>query len=146
MNKDDIKLKIDQLNSKIKDLSDKTKDIFDSVKIIGLEAQDKIDDSIKETKGNINALKENYKLLSEKTKNKISSEILKIQMNLESAKTEIASKKDLHDKEKFEKYIEDIIEYSNVCVNISMLAAEEAKLAKLEAIKAQIEYDKKYKE
>ena len=67
-------------------------------------------------------------------------------MNLESAKTEIASKKELHDKEKFEKYIEDIIEYSNVCVNISMLAAEEAKLAKLEAIKAQIEYDKKYKE
>ena len=48
--------------------------------------------------------------------------------------------------EKLEKYIEEMLEYSESCITLSELATEEAKLAKLEAIKAQKEYEKKYGE
>ena len=48
------------------------------------------------------------------------------------------------EKEKLEKYIEDMIEYAEACVILSELAAEEAKLARLEVIEAQAEYEEKY--
>lgn len=44
------------------------------------------------------------------------------------------------------KYIDDMVEYAESCVILSALALEEAKLAKLEAIEVQDEYDEKYGE
>ena len=44
------------------------------------------------------------------------------------------------------KYIDETVEYAEACVILSQLAAEEAKLAKIEAILAQDEYDEKYGE
>ena len=43
-----------------------------------------------------------------------------------------------------ENYIEDVTEYASACIELSILAAEEAKHATLEAIAAQQEYDEKY--
>ena len=42
--------------------------------------------------------------------------------------------------------IDDMVEYAESCVILSALALEEAKLAKLEAIEAQTDYDDKYGE
>ena len=39
-----------------------------------------------------------------------------------------------------------VTEYASACIELSILAAEEAKLAKLEAIKAEEEYNEKYGE
>ena len=144
MNKEEMKAKIDALNAKMKDLGEKTKDAVDTVKIKGMYAKDKIDEMASETKSNINAAKENFRVFSEKAKSKASSELLKAQMNIDVAKEELAAKKEAYDKASLENYIEEVIEYASACAELSILAAEEAKLATLEAVQAQNEYDEKY--
>ena len=144
MNKEEMKAKIDELNEKMKDLGEKTKDSIDTAKIKSMYAKDKIDEMASESKSNLNALKENFRILSEKAKGKASSELLKAQMNIDVAKEELAAKKEAHDKASLENYIEDVTEYASACIELSILAAEEAKHATLEAIAAQQEYDEKY--
>lgn len=144
MNKEEMKEKMDMLKEKMKDLGEKTKDGIDTAKIMGMYTKDKIDVAIDETKSNVNAMKENYRIFSEKAKGKASSELLKAQMNIDVAKKDLAEKKTAHDKASLEKYIEDTTEYASACIELSLLAAEEAKLAVLEAAAAQKEYDEKY--
>lgn len=144
MNKEEMKAKIDELNEKMKDLGEKTKDSIDTAKIKSMYAKDKIDEMASESKSNLNALKENFRIFSEKAKGKASSELLKAQMNIDVAKEELAAKKEAHDKASLENYIEDVTEYASACIELSILAAEEAKHATLEAIAAQQEYDEKY--
>ena len=144
MNREDLKNKMESLNAKMKDLSDKTKDSIDTIKIKGMYTKDKVDEMVSNTKGNIATMKENYRIFSEKAKSKASSELLKAQMNIDVAKEELAAKKAAHDKASLESYIEDVTEYATACVELSLLAAEEAKLAALEAVAAQQEYDEKY--
>lgn len=144
MNKEEINAKFAELNAKMQELGEKTKDAIDTVKIKGMYAKDKIDEMVSETKGNVNSMKENYNIFSQKVKSKASSELLKAQMNIEVAKEELQTKKDAHDKASLEKYIEEVTEYASACTELSLLAAEEAKLATLEAISAQHEYDEKY--
>ena len=144
MNKEEMKAKMDALNAKMKDLGEKTKDAVDTAKIKGMYAKDKIDEMASETKSNINAAKENFRVFSEKAKSKASSELLKAQMNIDVAKEELAAKKEAYDKASLENYIEEVIEYASACAELSILAAEEAKLATLEAVQAQNEYDEKY--
>ena len=144
MNKEEMKAKIDELNEKMKDLGEKTKDSIDTAKIKSMYAKDKIDEMASESKSNLNALKENFRIFSEKAKGKASSELLKAQMNIDVAKEELAAKKEAHDKASLENYIEDVTEYASACIELSILAAEEAKHATLEAIEVQQEYDEKY--
>ena len=144
MNKEEMKAKMDELNEKMKDLGEKTKDSIDTAKIKSMYAKDKIDEMASESKSNLNALKENFRIFSEKAKGKASSELLKAQMNIDVAKEELAAKKEAHDKASLENYIEDVTEYASACIELSILAAEEAKHATLEAIAAQQEYDEKY--
>ena len=144
MNKEEMKEKMDVLKEKMKDLGEKTRDGIDTAKIMGMYTKDKIDVAIDETKSNVNAMKENYRIFSEKAKGKASSELLKAQMNIDVAKKELAEKKAAHDKASLEKYIEDTTEYASACIELSLLAAVEAKLAVLEVIAAQKDYDEKY--
>ena len=146
MNKEEMNTKMSELNQKIKSLSEKAKDSVDTAVIVGLEAKDKVNSALKETKGSVNALKENYRIFSERAKGKASAELLKARLNFDSAKAEMEARKEIRDKEKLEKYIDDMVEYAESCVILSALALEEAKLAKLEAIEAQTEYDEKYGE
>lgn len=144
MNKEEMNAKIAELNAKMKDLGEKTKDTIDTAKIKGLYAKDKIDEMVSETKSSVNAMKENYRVFSEKAKGKASAELLKAQMNIDVAKKDLEAKKEAHDKAKFEEYIQDMTEYATACAELSILAAEEAKLATLETLAAQKEYEEKY--
>lgn len=141
-----MKEKIAELSEKMKGLEDKAKDSIESAQIAGLYAKDKVDVAINETKSSANALKENFRIFSEKVKGKASSELIKAQMNIDVAKKELEAKKEEHDKTKLAEYIEDMVEYASACVELSLLAAEEAKLATLEAAGAQAEYDELYGE
>ena len=67
-------------------------------------------------------------------------------MNFKVAKENIQERKEARDKEKLSKYIDDELEYAEQSVALALLAAEEAKLAFLEAVDAQREYDEKYGE
>ena len=144
MNKEELDKKIAELKEKMNGLGDKANDAVDAAKLSGMYAKDKIDEEVLKTKGDVNALKESCRILADKTKSKISSELLKGQMNLDVAKEKLAEMKKEHDKAKMEEYINDVIEYADACVELSILAAEEAKLATLEAIAAEVEYEELY--
>lgn len=146
MNKEEMRAKMDELNAKLKVLGEKAKDSWDTAYIVGLEAKDKATAALEESKSSLKALEENYRLFSERAKSKASSELLKAQMNMNVAKEEREAKKAAKDKADLEKYIDETVEYAEACVILSQLAAEEAKLAKIEAILAQDEYDEKYGE
>ena len=74
----------------------------------------------------------------------VASKLLEAQMNIEAAKKQVDEKKAEYDKENFENYIKTKIEYADALVNLSKLTAEEAKLAYLEVLKDQKEYEEKY--
>ena len=89
-------------------------------------------------------MKENYNTYAESAQNMVASKLLEAQMNIEAAKKQVDEKKAEYDKENFENYIKTKIEYADALVNLSKLTAEEAKLAYLEALKDQKEYEEKY--
>ena len=138
--------KMENLSKKMKELNEKIKDSAETVAIVGLEAKDKLDEKIEDTKSNVEALKENYRIASDKSKSKISSELLKARLNIDVAKETIQDRKEARDKENLSYYIDNELEYAGDCIALSLLAAEEAKLAFLEAVEAQREYDEKYNE
>ena len=139
-----MKEKMEQLNAKMKELEEKAKDALDTAKIQGMYTKDKIDEMVLEAKSQVNAMKENYVILSERVKGKASSELLKAQMNIDVAKKELAEKKLEHDKNSLASYIDEVMEYASACLELSSLAKEEARLATLEAIAAEKEYEEKY--
>ncbi len=75
---------------------------------------------------------------------KINNKFMKILLILYK-KEENVSKK-LTYSEKLSRYIDNQLEYAEQSVALALLAAEEAKLAFLEAAEAQKEYDEKYRE
>ena len=132
------------LKEKIAEFNDAVKDTADTVQIIGLGALDIIKEKAEEAKSTINAMKENYNTYAESAQNMVASKLLEAQMNIEAAKKQVDEKKAEYDKENFENYIKTKIEYADALVNLSKLTAEEAKLAYLEALKDQKEYEEKY--
>ncbi len=146
MNKEERKQKMDEFNEKMKELNAKIKDSTDILVLEGMEAKDVLGKKLKDAQSSLEATKEQCRIMGEKGKGKISSELIKAQMNLNVAKENIEKKKELHDKEKLAKYIDDKLEYAEQSVALSLLAAKEAKVAFLEALDAQMEYDEKYGE
>lgn len=146
MDKEEIEKKMEELRDKMKGLEGKAEDATETAQIVGMYAKDKVDEVLAQVKSNINALKENYIIFSERAKGRASSELLKAQMNFDAAKKDLEEKKAAHDKEKLAEYIEETIDYASACIELSNLAEQEAKLALLEATKAQAEYEEKYAE
>lgn len=146
MNKDERQQKIDEFNKSMKEFGDKVKDYTDTVAISGMYAKDAIDAKIDDAKSGLAVAKENARIISERGKSKFSSALIKAQMELNVAKENIAEKKEARDKEKLSKYIDDELEYAESSLQLAFLAAQEAKLAFLEAVAAQKEYDEKYGE
>ncbi len=136
---------IKMLKEKIAEFNDAVKDTADTVQILGLGALDIIKEKAEEAKSTINAMKENYNTYAQTAQNLVSSKLLEAQMNIEAAKKIVDEKKEEFDKDNSEKYIKAKIEYADALVNLSKLTAEEAKLAYLEALEAQKEFEEKYK-
>ena len=64
--------------------------------------------------------------------------------HFDNARAKLDVKKDARDQKKLDKYIEDRIDYAAECMADAILALDEAKVAYLEALDAQIEYEEKY--
>ena len=141
---DKIKNKINEINDDLKKISDKIKDSADTVAISGMYAKDELDEKISDAKGNLESIKENARINSEKRKGKISSHLLKAQMDLKEAKKEMEERKEARDRAKLEKYIENRLDYAGDSIEIALMAAGEAKVAFLEALEASLEYDELY--
>lgn len=146
MNKEEMNNKIEDLKVKMNKLNDEIKDASDTLQLKGMYAKDELNEKSDEAKSNLEAAKENYRIYSERAKSKLSSKLLEAQLNIEVAKENISAKKEIHDREELEKYINDTLEYATNCVALAVYAADEAKLAFLEAAEAQAEHDEKYGE
>lgn len=146
MDKKERKEKMDEINKKMKELNAKIKDSTDTVIIAGMEAKDVLSEKMKDAKSNLEATKEQCRITGERGKGKISRELLKAQMNFNAAKENIEQRKEIHEKEKLSKYIDAELEYAEQSIVLALLAAQEAKVAFLEAVEAQQEYDEKYGE
>ena len=146
MTKEERKQKMEEFNEKMKKLNSKIKDGTDTAIIVGMEAKDTLSAKMEDAKSGLEAAKEQCRIASERGKGKISSELLKAQMNFKVAKENIQERKEARDKEKLSKYIDNQLEYAEQSVTLALLAAEEAKVAFLEAVEAQQEYDEKYGE
>lgn len=140
----DRKEKLEELKDNIDTIGDKVKDTAETIQIKGMYKKDDIDAKLKDAKGSLEAAKQNTKRVHERGKSKLSSEMLKLQMNFEETKKNLADKKEEKNKEKLEKYIDDKIEYSEDCIAAAILAAKEAKVAFLEALDAELDYEEKY--
>ena len=102
-------------------------------------AKDELDAKIEDAKSSLEATKENARLTSEKAKGKLASYLLKTQMEMKEAKKE-------KDKAKLQKYIDDRLDFAKDSLTLALMDAKEAKLAFLEALEAQTEYDELYGE
>ncbi len=146
MNKEERNEKMNEFNEKMKELNAKIKDTTETAILEGMEAKDVLSEKVKDAKSGLEAAKEQCRIIGEKGKGKISSELLKAQMNFKVAKENIENKMEARNKEKLSKYIDSQLEYAEQSVAFALLAANEAKLAFLEALEAQQEYNEKYGE
>ena len=69
-----------------------------------MEAKDVLDEKMKDAQSGLEAAKEQCRIAREKGKSKISSELLKAQMNFKVAKENMQERKEARDKEKLSKY------------------------------------------
>lgn len=146
MSNEEIQKELNELNKKMNELNAKMKDASDTVKIAGLETKDVLDEKVSEAKGNIAASQENVRLAKEKGKSKVSSRLLKAQMDFKEMKKGISDKKIEHNKQKAQKDIEETLEYAETCADLAVYAGQEAVLAFLEAARKEIDYQEEYGE
>ena len=145
MKEKEMKEKLKKINKEFDEVNKHLKEATETTVLECMYAKDDVDKKIDETKKNIEAAKENIKRKQQETHEKFSSHITKIQDDINDLKSKLEEKKELKDKEKLEKYIDDRLEYSSSCISLAVLAIGEAKLSFLEAIEAQEEYDELYK-
>lgn len=146
MDKKEIQEKMNEMNEKMKEINAKIQDASDTVKIVGLETKDVLDKKIDDAKSSLAATRENARIAGERGKSKISSELLRAQMNLSELKKNLNEKIETYNKEKAAKDIEDTLSYAAACADLAALAGEEAVLAFLEAAEKKVAYDKQYGE
>ena len=85
MGKEERKQKIEELSKKMKEVNLKIKEGTDTVIVAGMEAKDVLDEKMKDAQSGLEAAKEQCRIATEKGKSKISSELLKAQMNFKVA-------------------------------------------------------------
>ena len=106
--------------------------------------KDDIEEKRKKTAENLNEAEKEIKKINQKGKENVQKDISKIKNNLKEMKEKISLRKEDRNKEKLEKHIEDELEYARYALSIAIIAAGEAKLAFLEAVDSQLEYDELY--
>lgn len=144
MNKDEMKKRMADFSAKMQEINSKVKDAADTAVLTGMEAKDIADKKMEDAKSDLIAAKEQYRIVSERAKSKVSSELLRAQMSIDAAKENIEQRKEAHDKEKLARYISDMLEYSEMAAALAVVAADESQVALLEALDAKAEYDAKY--
>lgn len=144
MKEKEIKEKLKKINAEFDEVNKHLKDATETTILECMYAKDEVDKKIDETKKNIDEAKENIKRKQNESKEKFSKHLSKFQDDINDLKSKLDEKRDLKDKEKLEKYIDDRLEYSSSCISLALLAINEAKLSFLESIEAQEEYDELY--
>ena len=138
--------KIAKINQKIDELQEKATQNAALIDEKRNATKEQVEAEIDNARGHVEDAKERVDANVESVKTAAAAEVSKIQAKIDEAKQKIADKKEAIDREHFEAYIEDTLDYADSCVEVALFAIEEAKLAALEAVAAQIEFDEKYGE
>ena len=138
--------KIAELNKKIDALQEKAADNAAIIDAKRAASKEQLDSEIAKAKGNVEEAKAKLDTKVDDAKTAAAAEVSRIHAKIDVAKQKIADKKEAIDRKRFEMYIDDVIAYAGSCIDVAIFAAEEAQLATLEAISAQIEFAEKYGE
>lgn len=146
MDKEEFKMRMEELGNKMKELGENLKDVSETAYLKALDARDDIGKVMSDAQSSLSAATENATMFFERSKTKISSELIKAQMNIKVAQEEMAAKKYAKDKAKLEEYIKDNMEYAETCQVLAKQLIEESKLAIIEAAAASKEYEENYQD
>ena len=136
--------KIAKLNEKIDALQEKMTINAAAMEEKRNATKEQIDADIDTACKNVEATKEHIEDSADKAKTVAAEEVGKVRAGIEAAKQKITDRKEAIDQARLERYIDDVVDYAASCLETAALAIGEAKLATLEAIAAQMEYDEKY--
>ena len=138
--------RFDKLNAKMEELTKEVYETTEAIKARDDAREAKINENIEKAKAKSDEIKANIKTRTDSIAAKGNENLNKLRQSFEDTKAKIMEKKEIHDKEKLEKYIDNQLDYVDQCVELSLLLQAEAKLAFLEAVSAEIEYKEKYGE
>ena len=146
MANDELMKKIEELEKKWKELEANLVDASETAYLKALDAKDDLGKVMEDAKSSLSAATENATMFFERAKSKVSSELIKAQMNIKVAQEEMAAKKYAKDKAKLEEYIKDHMEYAETCQVLAKQLIEESKLSIVEAAAASKEYEENYQD
>lgn len=125
----------DQLNELSGRLKTMLADLSETIQITGLVAKDELDKRLDDARSELEAAKENVRILAEKNEGRVNSGLIKMQMNLDAVKEELEAKREAKEQKDKEEYIEDLKHYAEDCKAMAVLLVDEANAALLEAQK-----------
>lgn len=138
--------RIKAAQERLKEIQAKIKDISETVQIAGLVKKDEIDAKLAEARSNAIAAHETARIVRERGKGKLNSELIKAQMTMEAAKDALDQKVENLDKEHRKARIDDLLTYSENCEAMALSLIAESKLALLQAAEEALDYAEKYGE
>ena len=130
----------------LKDIQAKIKDLAETAQIFGMVKKDELQEKLAEARGNAVAAQENARIVGERGKGKLNSELIKAQMTINAAKEALNEKAENLDKDHKKARIEELISYSESCEAIALSLMAESKLALMQAEEEALEYTEKYGE
>ena len=144
MAKTEQKQKIDTINAKLDALNRKLKSSAELAVNKTYETKDNLAERVKEAKEDVSKLQSKYNRNVERLRDRFSDELSIVAAKRALVQEKIDAKLEEKDAKKLANYIDEMIDYSDGCVELSLLFAAEAKLAALEALLAMEEYDSLY--
>lgn len=138
----------DGFNKKILEAEKFLLNALNDAEKFGNESKENIESEISNVKSNLTTLKNNLTTMASEAADEAMKDIANTQADIEKAieetKKEIEKYKTEKNKDMQKKYIEYLLNYANACSDLSVAVANEAKVAYLDAVAAQIDYVKEY--
>ena len=130
-----------ELSGSLAELSKKADEASEDAKAAWDLRDDFVQEKMSSLRGSLTALQENARIAGEENKSKMSSALLKAQMNLK-ARSEDWRK--ATDKKALEHYIDNNVAYIQDCYETASYLIANAQLAILETVEAAEEYEKRF--
>ena len=135
---------IDKINKKLDSLNGKLKSAAEEATNKSYDAKEDLAEKLNVAQAEMASLKDRYDAKMNSLKDKLSFTLAKAKAEHDELKQNIHDRREANDAKKLARYIDDTLEYSEDCAELSLLFAAESRVAVLEALLAMEEYDEKY--
>ncbi len=135
--------RVEKVRGDLEKISKKAESVYGDVKAACELGQEVVQDKLKDVKGDMVAAQERIRVADEENRSHLSSQMLKVQMQL---RAKVEDMKTAHDKKKLEEYIDShIIHMADLYDTIEYLLSD-AELTMMEAVSAIDEYNERFGE